>query len=56
MVKNLCFLETQDDFFKCFVLCTTHRYSVYCQRVAKDPENIQFDFPSKKSKTDQLSK
>ena len=34
------FPKAQDDVLKCLVLSTTQRYSVYCHRGVKKPENI----------------
>ena len=33
-------LKTQYDVLKCLVLATAQRYSVYCHRGGKKPENI----------------
>ena len=39
MVKKV-YPKAQDDVLKCLVLYTTQRYSVYCHRGVKKPENI----------------
>ena len=38
--------KAQDDVLKCLVLSTAQRYSVYCQRGGKKPENIHFKLQS----------
>ena len=37
------FPKARDDVFKCLVLSTTQRCSVYCHRGGKKPENILFE-------------
>ena len=34
------FPKAQDDILKCLILSTTQKYSVYCHRGGKKPENI----------------